>query len=332
MLCSKFSPMCLRTLESVKQLQISLESHFKIIWIDHPSIRQKLSQGDITTVPTILTYKDTHYEKLEGQDFVNYMNSFIQKHVSMSNIPPQPQEQQMSQQMAQHQQLLAQQQAQQQMAQQQAQQQLMAQQQAQQQLMAQQQAQLQAQQQAQQQAMLQQQHAQQQAVLQQQVNQEASQLQHAQHQAQAHQHMPPPQHMNIQQSQQAQAQLQMNQQALQQAQGHLKVQNLPENGTTSLLSILGDKSLFDFQEDERQLGTDSRMSDHSESSLQGSKRNSINQKVRSMSTDRVGHIKPMSSLEEIDADDTPFIEPSVTLGKKKMSISDMAKELAKGRD
>lgn len=332
MLCSKFSPMCLRTLESVKQLQISLESHFKIIWIDHPSIRQKLSQGDITTVPTILTYKDTHYEKLEGQDFVNYMNSFIQKHVSMSNIPPQPQEQQMSQQMAQHQQLLAQQQAQQQMAQQQAQQQLMAQQQAQQQLMAQQQAQLQAQQQAQQQAMLQQQHAQQQTVLQQQVNQEASQLQHAQHQVQAHHHMPPPQHMNIQQSQQAQAQLQMNQQALQQAQGHLKVQNLPENGTTSLLSILGDKSLFDFQEDERHLGTDSRMSDHSESSLQGSKRNSINQKVRSMSTDRVGQIKPMSSLEEIDSDDTPFIEPSVTLGKKKMSISDMAKELAKGRD
>jgi hypothetical protein len=124
----------------------------------------------------------------------------------------------------------------------------------------------------------------------------------------------------------------MNQQALQQAQGHLKVQTLPENGTTSLLSILGDKSLFDFQEEERHMGTESRMSDHSESSLQGSKRNAINQRVRSMSTDRVGQIKPLSSLEEIDADDSPFSEPNVTLGKKKMSISDMAKELAKGRD
>ena len=328
MLCSKFSPMCLRTLESVKQLQISLEPHIKIIWIDHPTIRQKLNQSDITTVPTILSYKDTHYEKLEGQDFVNFMNSFIQKHVSMSNVPNSDAQQQMAQQQ------MAQQQAQQQamLAQQQAQQQLMAQQQAQQQLMAQQQAQQPAQQQAQQQAMLAQQYTQQQIGLQTQVNHEASQLQQAQHQVQAHQQMPTPQHMNIQHSQQVQSQLQMNQQALQQAQGHLKVQNLPENGTTSLLSILGDKSLFDFQEEERHMGTDSRMSDHSESSLQGSKRNAINQRVRSMSTDRVGQIKPMSSLEEIDADDSPFIEPNVTLGKKKMSISDMAKELAKGRD
>ena len=55
-------------------------------------------------------------------------------------------------------------------------------------------------------------------------------------------------------------------------------------GTTSLSSILNEKSLFDEYSDssrikERKYGTDVRTSDHSEELLHGSKRNSINQKI-----------------------------------------------------
>jgi hypothetical protein len=338
MLCSKFSPMCIRILESIKQLNIPLEPHFKLVWIDHPTTRQKLLQSDISTVPAILK----NNEKIEGEQFVSYMNEFIQKNQPPQGFqqpqqpqgyppqqpqgyppqqpqgypPQQPQGYPPQQPQGFQQPNAFQQQQAQYDAQQQAQQQLLAQQQAQQQQFAQQQAVLLAQQQAQQQqAML---------LQQQQVQQEASQMQHAQQQVLAQSQV----HNGQSVQAQSQAQLQVNQQAQQQAQGHAQLYPR-EEGTTSLLSILGDKSLFDFQEEARPSGTDSRMSDHSESLLQGSKRNSINQRVRSMSTDRVP-IKPVSE-DEIDGNDLPFLEPTVNIGKKK-SISDMAKELAKGRD
>ena len=71
-----------------------------------------------------------------------------------------------------------------------------------------------------------------------------------------------------------------------------------EQGTTSLSSMFGEESLFDVYQAskkesnvmdpmQRPQGTDVRKSDFSENILDTSKRNSINQKIRAMSSDRV---------------------------------------------
>jgi len=141
-------------------------------------------------------------------------------------------------------------------------------------------------------------------------------------------------------------------------------------GVTSLSSILDEKSLFDEYQDKndpmkRPRGTDVRDSDHSEATF--SKRNSINQRVREMSSDRgsqpqkgIGHDALAASslrrettplpnetpaasssgsfeLEEIDGE--PFMEqpilpkPQVDNKKKlgKPSIIDKARDMEKGR-
>jgi hypothetical protein len=141
-------------------------------------------------------------------------------------------------------------------------------------------------------------------------------------------------------------------------------------GTTSLSSIFNEKSLFeeyksnpnpDLNPMTRPSGTDVRDSDHNDSLLQGSKRNTINQKIREFSTDRdirpvrgAGHENMMQTslnvimntedrepprnssilLEEIDGafDSHVSSQPSTSSGpKKKPSIVDRAKELEKGR-
>ena len=134
--------------------------------------------------------------------------------------------------------------------------------------------------------------------------------------------------------------------------GHSSIDSIfskEEGGTTSLSNIFNDdeKSLFEHQtEMTRPLGTDARNSDHSDAYV--AKRNSINQKVRSMSSDRVsntprgvGHdtmaqtslsVKPSFELEEIDAGDIMHEIPASAPIKKKMSIVDRAKEMAKSRD
>jgi hypothetical protein len=112
-------------------------------------------------------------------------------------------------------------------------------------------------------------------------------------------------------------------------------------GTTSLSSILGEKSLFDYQNDTtRQMGTESRSSDHSESVLQSSKRNSINQRVRAMSSDRVIKTQPTKEkfdLEIIDEDEDSSVHsgnmvPEIKDKKKTSQVMDRAKEMAKLRE
>ena len=121
-----------------------------------------------------------------------------------------------------------------------------------------------------------------------------------------------------------------------------------EEGTTSLSSILDEKSLFDYQNEEmpRQKGTEARNSNHSDAYV--AKRNAINQKVRSLSSDRstvttprgTGHesmvqtslpIKPSFELEEIDEGDIMNEIPAAA-PKKKLSIVERAQEMAKLRD
>ena len=129
--------------------------------------------------------------------------------------------------------------------------------------------------------------------------------------------------------------------------GHSSIDAIfQEEGTTSLTNIFDDKSLFEHQKElSRPRGTDARNSDHSDAYV--AKRNSINQKVRSMSSDRstttprgVGHetmqtsslpVKPTFELEEIDAGDVLHEIPASAPIKKKMSIVDRAKEMAKNR-
>ena len=78
MLCSKFSPVCMRTIDSLKQINISLEPHISVIWVDHPTIRNHVLSTSITTVPCIIIYNDGNVTILEGEQFMNYINNFIQ--------------------------------------------------------------------------------------------------------------------------------------------------------------------------------------------------------------------------------------------------------------
>ena len=101
-------------------------------------------------------------------------------------------------------------------------------------------------------------------------------------------------------------------------------------GTTSLSDIL-EKTLYEeYKEIDRPTGTDVRESDHSNQQLKTSKKNSINQKMREMTTERVVIPKnDMIDSEPISNDshirDTPQIK-----GKKK-SVVDLAKELENSR-
>ena len=375
-LSSKYSNTCLRILDSLKQLEISLEPSMKLIWIDHPNMREKVMNFGIKLVPCVII-KNNKTIFHEGEDCITYINQFIQNSKEQAQQQAQQQAQLQAQQQAQ---LQAQQQAQ-------LQAQLQVQQQAQ--LQAQQQAQLQAQLQAQQQAQLQsqfqaQQPAQQNSQLESQLNSqlESQQQEHlqAQLQAQQHAHLQSQQQAQLQAQLQAQqqaqlqaqqqAQLQAQQQAQLQAQQHYQDPQLPqlpqlpqhpqihqdpqhpqlpqhpqhpqhrppklrkpdlEEGTTSLSSIFDEKSLFDYQENDEDMGSIS------------SKRSSLNQKIRSLSTDRVNQPrstppKEKTILEEIDADDEENNEifqeptPKPPQPKKKPSIVDKAKELAKGRE
>jgi hypothetical protein len=280
MLCSKFSNNCNRILESLLKLQLSLSPTIQLVWIDHPTIREKLEQSIIKTVPCIITIdpitsSPTVYE---GDHFLQFINNFIKTEREKPEVlPPVPQlqpsanviQQQYQQQLMQHQL------HQQQMNHMQQMQKLSQMSQLPNQMQQQIQPPVQTQQQQQPNHGVQHQHVQ---------NIQPQHVQNVQPQNVQHVQNVQPQHVQNIQPQHVQN---IQQQIPQQSQ----IKNDKTTGVTSLSSILDEKSLFDYQDNndpmKRPRGTDVRDSDHSEASF--SKRNSINQRVREMSSDRVVH-------------------------------------------
>lgn len=83
MICSKFSPSCVQTLESLKQKNISTDPFIKILWIDHPNMRNIIKSSNlIKTVPAIIVHDETRDLSIvyEGDKFKEYMITFIQNH------------------------------------------------------------------------------------------------------------------------------------------------------------------------------------------------------------------------------------------------------------
>ena len=334
MVCSKFSPVSMRTLDSLKQINISLEPHISVIWIDNPKVRNMVLSTSIKTVPCIIKLHDGTTTAIEGEQFMNYINTFIQtqRQEALKGLSSMQQAQIQAQQ---HQAHLSGQQVQYPLNEQQHIQQQLQQQQAQLQ-----QAQHQAQLLAQQQQMQQQQHVQQQQAQQQQAQQQQAQQQHQMQQLQ------------MEQAVQEQPRAPQPRPPKQRQKELVEI----EEGTTSLSSILGDileeKSLYDYHEEKakRPLGTESRDSDHSDMALQTSKRNSINQRVRAMSSDRVVPLpqkeKETFELEEIDeGEEMPMPQqqmperesgltmiPEIKDKKKTNAVMDRAKEMAKLRE
>jgi hypothetical protein len=86
LLCSKFSPNCVRVMDSFKRLNINPEAHMKVVWIDHPNIRAYLRDTGVKTVPSIVVHDQERDISIiyENQRFTDYINNFIQQR----SIPP----------------------------------------------------------------------------------------------------------------------------------------------------------------------------------------------------------------------------------------------------
>lgn len=83
LVCSKFSANCTKLLDSLQKLNIDLQPLIKLVWIDHPNIRNMISESNkIRTVPSIIVHDDERDVSVvyEGQKFTDYMNTFIHNH------------------------------------------------------------------------------------------------------------------------------------------------------------------------------------------------------------------------------------------------------------
>ena len=84
LLCSKFSPHCVRVIDSLRKLNIQPENHMKVLWIDHPNVRSYLKDTGVKSVPCIIVHDEDRdisiiYEK---ERFSDYLNNFIQQRQS----------------------------------------------------------------------------------------------------------------------------------------------------------------------------------------------------------------------------------------------------------
>lgn len=83
MICSKFSPTCVQALESLKQRHVSFEPFIKLLWIDHPNMRNIVRNSNLVrTVPAIVVHDEARDLSVvyEGERFREYLNTFIQNH------------------------------------------------------------------------------------------------------------------------------------------------------------------------------------------------------------------------------------------------------------
>lgn len=87
LLCSKFSPKSVEVVDTLKKNNLNTEQYIKIIWIDHPNVRQAvMNSNQIKSVPAIIVHDEERdisvvYEK---EKFSEYMNTFIQSNQSRS--------------------------------------------------------------------------------------------------------------------------------------------------------------------------------------------------------------------------------------------------------
>jgi hypothetical protein len=80
LLCSKYSTVCHDILEQIPMKD--LQSHMKIMWIDHATIRDKLSETVVKTVPCIIVVNKETGDRViyQGNDFKTYWDTFIHSH------------------------------------------------------------------------------------------------------------------------------------------------------------------------------------------------------------------------------------------------------------
>ena len=81
LLCSKFSPQCVRVMDSLRKLNISIEPHIRLLWIDNPNVRSYVRTTQVKSVPCIVVHDEERdisivYEK---DRFTDYLNNFIQQ-------------------------------------------------------------------------------------------------------------------------------------------------------------------------------------------------------------------------------------------------------------
>ena len=91
MICSKFSPTCVQALEALKQKNISVDPFIKLLWIDHPNMRNIVRSSNlIRTVPAIVVVDESRDLSVvyEGDRFREYLNTFIQNHQTPSEHKP----------------------------------------------------------------------------------------------------------------------------------------------------------------------------------------------------------------------------------------------------
>jgi hypothetical protein len=90
MICSKFSPTCVQALEMLKQKNISVDPFIKLLWIDHPNMRNIVRSSNLVrTVPAIVVVDEARDLSVvyEGERFREYLNTFIQNHHTPQNKP-----------------------------------------------------------------------------------------------------------------------------------------------------------------------------------------------------------------------------------------------------
>lgn len=80
LLCSKYSTVCHDILEQIPMRD--LQSHMKVMWIDHETVREKLSETVVKMVPCIIVINKETGDRViyQGNDFKNYWDTFIHSH------------------------------------------------------------------------------------------------------------------------------------------------------------------------------------------------------------------------------------------------------------
>lgn len=80
LLCSKYSTACHDILEQMPMKTI--QSHMKVMWIDHSTVRDKLSETVVKTVPCIIVVNKETGDRIiyQGNDFKRYWDTFIHSH------------------------------------------------------------------------------------------------------------------------------------------------------------------------------------------------------------------------------------------------------------
>lgn len=82
-LFSKYSNICKKLIELIKNNEIEKNFIFDYICIDNVNYRSKLNKLDILHVPCILIIKEQNIDKYEGQDCFIWINDIIQQKMKL---------------------------------------------------------------------------------------------------------------------------------------------------------------------------------------------------------------------------------------------------------